>query len=169
MNRSAEFSLDGKYRRRLDRWWSDGPRVGFYLLNPSIAGSDKDDPTVRKCTGFAARWGYSGITVVNPFDLICTDPRGLLKADLICMPANVETVLKVAAEVDLLIAGWGCNSIVKQLRKRNYDPMDLLRRVRRARPELRIECLGRGKDGEPKHPLMLAYNTPQEKFEVSNG
>jgi hypothetical protein len=27
-----------------------------------------------------------------------------------------------------------------------------------------LECWGRNTDGSPKHPLMLSYSTPLEKF-----
>ena len=53
----------------------------FIGLNPSTADERLDDPTIRHCVGFAARWGYGGIFMCNVFTLVSTDPKKL----------NVET------------------------------------------------------------------------------
>ena len=66
------------YRYQLGRDWGgpeDKPLV-FVLFNPSVAGGEGDpgdgkgtggdDPTIRKCKGFAVHAGYRRLVVVNP-------------------------------------------------------------------------------------------------------
>ncbi len=78
----ADFSPDRKYRYVLRRKiGSSARRVVFIMLNPSIADEVRTDPTVRRCVGFARRWGFGALEVVNLFALVSTDPNGLQDAD----------------------------------------------------------------------------------------
>ena len=65
MDRTALFSPCRTFRYRLGRRWSDGPVLAFIMLNPSCADEHIDDPSVRRCIGFAQRLGYGGLEVVN--------------------------------------------------------------------------------------------------------
>ena len=71
-DRGATISTDGRYRYDLWRQWEPGPRLGFIMCNPSTADADLDDPTIRRCVGFARREGFAGITVRNLFASIGT-------------------------------------------------------------------------------------------------
>lgn len=166
MNRTAEFSVEGIFRHRLDRWWGPVGRVGWLMLNPSSAGAEEDDPTIRKVTGFSARWGFQGFTVINFCDLVLTDPSGLHLSAAPCSNRNRDVIDSVAGDVELLICAWGCETVVRRMVKRGMDPMDTVRRIRAAHPSLPIECLGTSPTGCPYHPLMLAYATERQPFEV---
>jgi hypothetical protein len=61
MRRSAIISPCGLYRYRLERVISDGPTMMFLMVNPSDADDEIDDPTVRKCIGFAERNHYGRV------------------------------------------------------------------------------------------------------------
>lgn len=50
---TAEFSPDRVYRYALTRRWSDWPPAVFIMLNPSTADAFVEDPTIRRCLGFA--------------------------------------------------------------------------------------------------------------------
>jgi hypothetical protein len=64
----AVLSDCGQYRYRLWRVWDDClPLMVFVMQNPSTATADADDPTIRKCIGFAKRHGYGGVSVRNVF------------------------------------------------------------------------------------------------------
>jgi hypothetical protein len=51
--------------------------VAFIGLNPSTADETTDDPTVRRCVGFAKRWGYDRMVMLNAFAYRATDPKAL--------------------------------------------------------------------------------------------
>jgi hypothetical protein len=79
----AELSACRTYRYRLWRQWdADLAPVVWVMLNPSTADESADDPTIRKCIGFAQRWGYGGIEVVNLYAYRSPDPRQLKKGEL---------------------------------------------------------------------------------------
>lgn len=60
--RTALFLPDHRYRYVLTRAWTKKPKVMWIGLNPSIADASIDDPTIRRCSGFARDWGMAGST-----------------------------------------------------------------------------------------------------------
>ncbi len=73
--KGAVLSVNQLYRYRLFRQISHNPSiVAFVMLNPSTADAKDDDPTIRRCMGFAETWYYGRLEVVN---LVPTnDPPG---------------------------------------------------------------------------------------------
>lgn len=50
----AIISDCGNYRYQLNCVWDESlPIVPFIMLNPSTADGNVDDPTIRRCVGFA--------------------------------------------------------------------------------------------------------------------
>ena len=108
---TAEFSACGRYRYWLERRWSaDSPAV-FVMLNPSTADAKIDDPTIRRCMGFAKREGHGGLVVVNLFGWRSSDPRQLVLADDPVGPGNTraigEALLMGATTSGRVICAWG--------------------------------------------------------------
>ena len=55
----ARFSHDKKYRYLLGRRIGDSPRrILFIMLNPATADETQNDPTIRRCIGFAKQWEF---------------------------------------------------------------------------------------------------------------
>lgn len=132
----------------------------WLMLNPSTADGTADDPTIRKCIGFASRAGYGGIEVVNLFAFRSTDPDALLplpEAERVGGSASDRVILDVAMRCTAIVCGWG--AIKKPLRTRAADVVDALRHRR-----LYLHCLGATKEGQPRHPLFVPYSTPFEMF-----
>ncbi len=78
MTKGAAFDSTGTYRYALWREWdASAPRLGFVLLNPSTADAENDDPTLRRCMGFARAWGYGSLQIVNLFAYRATVPDAL--------------------------------------------------------------------------------------------
>ena len=77
----AIFSPCRRYRYVLLRNWdSSRPTLLFIGLNPSTADETVNDPTMRRCLGFANAWGYGGMIVTNVFGYRATKPTDLREA-----------------------------------------------------------------------------------------
>jgi hypothetical protein len=141
ITRGAILSPDLRYRYHLHRSWGSGPRVGFAMLNPSKADSDIDDPTIVRCMGFARRWGYDGIEVVNRFALRATDPDQLMDYSSVdAFGPDNDKWLKTMGALPLVIAAWGSHRAVR------HAPL---------LPDIEWHCLAINTDGQPKHPLYI--------------
>ncbi len=92
IEQSAVFSPSRKYRYVLRREWGDTERkmAVFIGLNPSTADETTDDPTIRRCMGYARDWGCSGLYMLNLFAVRATDPKDML-ADLNPVGADNES------------------------------------------------------------------------------
>ncbi len=153
--RTAELSDDGLYRYSLTRVWGR-PRdmLTFVMLNPSTADHQKDDPTIRRCMGFARSWGFGAITVVNLYALRATRPVHLWEAADPVGPRNDEAIRQAAREAsrsvhDYVIAAWGANA--------KPDRVDHVRRIVEMRTQTR--ALGLTQNGSPRHPLYVKGDT----------
>lgn len=153
IDRGAVVSRCQQYRYQLTRSWNEKlPSVAFVGLNPSTADAHIDDPTVRRCVGFARDWGFGTLILVNLFALRSTDPFRLYAAAEPIGPEN-DCWLRLAGEnVEVVVAAWGVHG---NLQGRG-------REVRRLLP--RLMCLGRTREGHPRHPLYLPKDTTLEVF-----
>ena len=134
---AAGAEIDGAYRYSLWRRWSTAAAPGsvlFVMLNPSTADAYADDPTIRRCMGFARSWGYGGIMVGNLFAFRAADPR------------NDVVLGNLARAADLIVCAWGAHRMVT---RRAPAVIELLRRI--GHPHY-LELTA---TGEPRHPLYL--------------
>ena len=157
MINDAIFSHCGMYRYEL---WRDKTafkhHVLFIMLNPSTADAHTDDPTVRKCKGFADIWGYESFCVVNLFAVRTSCPATLLTH---IQPNDIYSDIAVKRNIDnasIIVCAWGSNG--KHL---NRDEQVL--KMLDGHP---AHCLGLNINGTPKHPLYLPYDTPLQEFKV---
>lgn len=142
----AVFSHDARHRYVLERVLSEGPRAVLFVgLNPSTADEEHDDPTIRRCVGFARDWGFNKLYMGNLHAFRSTDPRGLMTAGDPVGPLNAQYLGRMTAEAELVVAAWGSNPLAP-------DAYELGRWILML-PHTR--CLGKNKDGAPKHPLYL--------------
>ncbi|HEV8230440.1 MAG TPA: DUF1643 domain-containing protein [Candidatus Limnocylindria bacterium] len=116
------------------------------MLNPSTADSSRDDPTIRRCIGFAQAWGYGGVEVVNLFGLRATKPWRLRHARDPVGRDNDAHVGAVASSVDAVVIAWGVHGA---LGARDETTLALLSR------RTRLLALGWTRAGQPRHPLYL--------------
>lgn len=148
---SAAISKCGQYRYMLTRDIVDlaatrGPAV-FIMLNPSTADASKDDPTIRRCIGFARSWGCTGIVVVNLYALRSTDPANLWTHPDPVGPANDAWLVDVVLDASEVVCAWGSNA----KRERVAEVAAILRRA-----GAKLKCLGVTKFGSaPRHPLYV--------------
>jgi hypothetical protein len=148
---SAIISDDGRYRYLLTREWTQGaPKLTFVMLNPSTADAREDDPTIRRCIGFAKREGFGGIRVVNLYAFRATDPKIMLREIDPVGPAN-DTHITGACLDRHVIAAWGANAAPHRVK-------EVLRILDRARA--RLFSLGVTSSGAPRHPLYVKGDQP---------
>lgn len=144
----AALSADGRYRYWLWRTWSTEPLVTFVMLNPSTADATADDPTIRRCVGFARRWGYGGLRVVNLYAYRAAHPSQLWQVDDPVGPDNDDHLRAAFACSRSVVAAWGAHA-----------RPDRISQVLSFAPALTTLALTR--TGQPRHPLYLpATATP---------
>lgn len=163
--KGAEISECGKYRYIL--WRGDikhaiNPMI-FIGLNPSTADATLDDPTIRRCWGFTQREGCDCLVMLNLFAFRATEPDDMKKqADpvgprndgFLADPCGLVASRLVNPNVKgLVVAAWGTHG--------NFRGRDLaVRRMLKGH----LKCLGKTKDGHPKHPLYLPANAAMIDF-----
>jgi hypothetical protein len=156
----AIISPCGVYRYHLWRRWDENlPTMVWVMLNPSTADAAEDDPTIRRCIGFAKREGCGGISVRNVFALRATDPSELAKYPDPVGPDNWDYLIN-ARQVSLLtilIAGWGALRPEKRLRSGYTNAISAVMGQG-------AHCFGVTKKGHPRHPLYLKANAPMIPF-----
>ncbi len=146
----AIFSPCRQYRYLLMR------RVGlaeqtclFIMLNPSTADETQDDPTVRRCMGFARRWGFGVLVVVNIFAYRATDPQELYDLGGTAEgPENDFHIVVAAENADKIVAAWGNHG---ELRGRGAVVSGITDYFKEKRFHLALT-----KRGQPRHPLYVA-------------
>lgn len=150
MTGTATFDVTERYRFILTREWSAGRYACFIGMNPSTATAEKNDPTVRRCIGYAQDWGYSGLLMLNLFayrtpsipDLFAARRRG---QDIIGGIENSFEALDGYIEqfkCGITIAAWGVHA-----EDRGFAALRGLRSD--------LHALALNKNGSPKHPLYL--------------
>jgi hypothetical protein len=128
--------------------------VAFIGLNPSTADESEDDPTIRRCIGFAKSWGFGGIAMLNLFAFRATDPKDMKAAIEPVGPWNDEAIRRVTRTCRSTICCWGAHG---SYRYRDAHVRSLLYRKS-------CYCLGRTNAGHPKHPLYLKADTERLVF-----
>jgi hypothetical protein len=151
----ATLDPSKKYRWDLGRVWKperlDKKSILFICLNPSTADGNDDDATIRRLVGFSDLWGYGALVVCNLFAWRSTDPRGLYSSPGPVGRENYDYIVKHAAQAGLIVCAWGAHPwtgvhgrhVLWMLQGRGYKTF----------------CFGRTKEGFPKHPVRLPYNT----------
>lgn len=154
---SAVISPCGTWRYRLDRHVAEAGLVFLYCgINGSTATGDEEDLTTMKWRGFTVRNGGSRYIAINPFGFRATDVRELARAADPVGPDNARYVAAAIAEADVLIPCWGNRSKVPDHLRHHLSTMRRLF-LASGKP---VKALGFTKSGDPKHPLMLGYDTP---------
>lgn len=146
--KGATLSACGLYRYQLWRRWDSAlPAVNWIMLNPSTADASEDDPTIRRCVGFAKAWGYGGIVVTNLFAFRATDPRDMKKAADPVGPENDDAIVATAAGAGLVVCAWGAHGVHLG---RSGEVLAML-----FCGSVKTTALKLTSAGEPCHPLYL--------------
>ena len=147
----AHFSDDRKYRYLLGRRTGESERrLLFVMLNPGTADESQDDPTIRRCIGFAERWHFGAMEVVNLFAFRTPYVEELRAAREPVGPDNDDWISRALVAADRVILAWGNHGAY----------MERSRIVTRMVSDVvQPSQLGINKTGEPTHPLYLPATT----------
>lgn len=161
----AIFSDCKKYRYLLWRMWDfSGSHIAFIGFNPSTADATADDPTIRKCRGFAERWGYGGFEMLNLFAFRSTDPLALWVSGAEPVGSyNDAAVDHAMSRVRVAVAAWGAIAAPNRGRRVLRTRIETTFRLAMERKR-ELKCLGTSKDGHPRHPLYMTYGTELEPW-----
>lgn len=155
---TATISPCGRFRYSLGRTWAAGAPLVFVMLNPSTADADIDDPTIRRCAGFARSHGFGGINVVNLFAFRATKPKDLRAAGWPVGPDNDAHILQAARSAGAVCVAWGDNAAGLQ------RPLTVLQLL--AGEGIQPQVLDVTARGIPRHPLMLSAACRLRPFRV---
>ncbi len=154
----AIFSECRRYRYALFRQWNlEDPILMFIGLNPSTANEHDNDPTIRRVIKFAFDWGYGGVSMLNLFPLVSSNPSDLLDFyntpfhDL-ALEENNKYLERCFDKCSELVFAWGA---FKQAEKRAEEVIKMFPNAL---------CLGKNMNGSPKHPLYIPASTQPIKF-----
>jgi len=170
ITRNAVLSADLVYRYTLERVWDVERRQAVFVgLNPSTADALTDDPTIRRCMGFAERWGFGGFHMVNLFAFRATDPAALIeyaraRGDVVGPETDDYLREVLQTTVGMVVAMWGAHPSARRLQAKGSPhprETEVLRLLRKHHP---VHCFGVTKDGSPKHPLYLANHVVPEPY-----
>lgn len=145
---TARFSEDFQYRYLLTREFDGSSTCIFVMLNPSTADAEQDDPTIKRCVGFAQREGFGRLEIVNLYGFMATEPKTLFTAvDPVGSDNDVELV-RALSRADVVIVAWGNHGAFSKART---DAV-LALITDSGKP---VMCFGLTTKGQPKHPLYL--------------
>ena len=154
MDKSAIFSDNRKYRYTLWRTWDSKLGYAMFIgLNPSTADETEDDPTIRRCIGFAKSWGYGALCMTNLFAYRATNPKDLQRADYPIGSQNDRFLRSMSLNANIVIAAWGTKG---SFLNRDKAVISLI-------PNKHVLRLT--KSGYPAHPLYLPRNLKPIKWE----
>ena len=148
----ARLSECGTYRYNLWRSWDTHlPTMTFVMLNPSTADHSINDPTIRRCMGFAGREGCGEISVVNLFAFRTKSPKVLAEQidagiDPFGPGHNDFMTVALSQPNGPVVAAWGAS------------PLAAL--ALHKMPNMELVCLGVTKSGAPRHPLYVKSDQP---------
>jgi hypothetical protein len=145
--------MQGPTRFWLERSLGGGHTVVFVMLNPSTADDTNDDPTIRRCIGFATLWGYGRMIVVNTNPMRSTDPRVCPYPDAESMLENDAYLQLAGMQADRIVCAWG-NHVHPELRLRTLEVLSVYA----------LYHLGLTKKEEPRHPLYLDAETQPTRW-----
>jgi hypothetical protein len=139
-----------KYRYQLWRIWDESkPKVLFIMLNPSTADSETNDPTIRRCIGFAKSWGYGGIYVGNLYAYRSTDRSELNIVENPIGDDNIKNINEMLPKCEKIVCAWGNGEGRPEHIFSNFSNLHYLKL---------------NADGTPAHPLYLSGDLKLKQF-----
>ncbi len=138
--------------------------INFLMLNPSTADGEVDDATVTRCIGFAQRWGYDALHIVNLFAYRTRWPYELCEA---ADPVGSQTDALIEASgysCPITVAAWGGWGSHPQTAARATRALEILSAVKNHT----VMALHINADGSPRHPLYVSYRAALVPYTIDH-
>jgi hypothetical protein len=153
---SAVFSPCRTWRYQLHRdVQMTGKTWALLGINPSDAGEDVDDQSVRKVNGFALRNGVRDWYFINPFGAVSRDVKRLAAMTDPVGEENDAWILRTLTLCDEVVPCYGNRSKVPRRLHARIDRV--LTMIRDCGKPVRV--FGLTKSGDPMHPLWCLWAT----------
>ncbi len=153
INSDAIFSKDRLHRYVLIREWDlSKPSLMIISLNPSTADEKKNDPTVRRCIGFAKKWGFGKLLMTNIFAFRATIPKDLFNSKNPIGDKNNYWLKKLSKTTDKVVLAYGNHG---RFKNRHEEILKMINN---------LYCIKKSKTGMPMHPLYLKYTKEPIKY-----
>lgn len=141
-----------KHRYELRRIWDISlPVLVVCMLNPSRADATSNDPTVLALIHFSTLWGYGGIHIINLYAYRAPHPKEMF-SQTEAVAIGPDNWMHLQSAIDLakqhgakLLVAWGRGGSLFDRNKWFEN--------RAVSQGVTLICLGRTKDGHPKHPM----------------
>ena len=108
---------------------------------------------------FSAAWDYHDCLVVNLSPLRSPHPSALVPVEGGVHDRNLHEVLQAARWASKMVVAYGAH--VGKV-DRADETLEALRAT-----GVPLYCLGRTKEGHPRHPLMVHRDTTLERFDLN--
>ena len=138
----------------------------FVMLNPSTADEAADDPTIRRCRGFAASLDCGHLLVANLFPYRATDPKDLRRwlggepfktARPLAYHENRQAIHDAAAAADVIVAAWGNHGAIGGAGRETLKLLDAWGHE--------VWHFGLTRAGQPRHPLYVPKAATLRQFQ----
>ena len=162
----AAFGACGHYRWWLQRLWApERPRVLVVGLNPSRADAQRDDPTLRRLVGFARRWGFGAVEVLNLFARVSASP-GLLRrcADPVGQENDAWLADRLGPAREPPAVVWLAWGNLGAWRQRDQQVLALV-----AAAAVPMAAIALTRSGHPRHPLYAPGDAQLRLLDWQNG
>lgn len=153
---TAVFSRCLTYRYLLTRVLRDGPSTLLFIMcNPSTADGTTDDPTIRRCLGFARDLQFDRLHVVNLWAIRSTAPQAVRLPNAVGSHNDliIRAQIKLAHTIVCAWSDWGATH------GRDQQVRSIAQSCGRT-----LHCLGLTKSGNPRHPLYLRRTTALQVY-----
>lgn len=122
--------------------------IAWLMLNPSTADAFKLDPTVTRCLYRSRHHQMTDMAIINLFAMRSPYPKDLFTVDDPIGPGNDWFISQVNSSHVKVVCAWGGTKGAAERAKHVLALID---------PAKPLYCLGVTKDGQPVHPLHIAY------------
>ncbi len=151
----TRFNRDRSHRFTLFRHWGNPDNyLAVIGMNPSGADEATGDRTVNRCCGFAQRWGFGALYMLNAMSVRLTASGQLHRVPAVNLPENDKWIREVARTAGRVLVAWGNPAA-------NFQRALAVETILRSECDQRlVVCFGKNQNGSPVHPLYQKNEAP---------